>query len=163
MKTLRYTACLMLVLTSSAALAQSDVQRAFDKLKSMAGTWEGKTSDGQPVTITYRVVSQGTAVMADATHEAMVTMFTVDSNRLLMTHYCASGNQPRMLAALSPDGKTMEFNFLDASNLSSLQAGHMHHAVFTIVDADHHTEDWTYMEPGDKPVHAHMELQRAKS
>jgi hypothetical protein len=36
----------------------------------------------------------------------------------------------------------------------------MHHAVFTIVDASHHTEDWTYMQPGDKPVRAHVELQR---
>jgi len=159
MKTLRYTACLMLVLTSAAALAQSDVQRAFDKLKSMAGTWEGKTSDGQPVTITYSVVSQGTAVMADATHEAMVTMFTVDSNRLLMTHYCASGNQPRMLAALSPDGKTMEFNFLDASNLSSPQAGHMHHAVFSFADDNHYTEAWTWSKDGENKVE-HIDLHR---
>jgi hypothetical protein len=38
----------------------------------------------------------------------------------------------------------------------------MYHAVFTIVDADHHLEDWTYMMPGDKPMHAHFELHRAK-
>jgi hypothetical protein len=38
----------------------------------------------------------------------------------------------------------------------------MHHAVFTFLDANHHTEDWTYMNPGDKPVHAHIDLQRAK-
>jgi hypothetical protein len=38
----------------------------------------------------------------------------------------------------------------------------MHHALFTMIDADHHTEDWTYMEPGDKLVRAHLELQRAK-
>ena len=40
--------------------------------------------------------------------------------------------------------------------------GHMHHAVFTIIDANHHTEDWTYMTPGDKPIHAHFDLQRSK-
>ena len=38
----------------------------------------------------------------------------------------------------------------------------MHHAVFTFIDANHHTEDWTYMMPGDKPMHAHMDLQRTK-
>jgi hypothetical protein len=36
----------------------------------------------------------------------------------------------------------------------------MYHAVFTIIDSNHHTEDWTYMMPGDKPVHAHLDLQR---
>jgi len=34
--------------------------------------------------------------------------------------------------------------------------------VFTLVDADHHIEDWTYMMPGDKPVHAHFDLHRSK-
>jgi hypothetical protein len=32
-----------------------------------------------------------------------------------------------------------------------------------MIDANHHTEDWTYMMPGDKPMHAHMDLQRTKA
>jgi hypothetical protein len=36
----------------------------------------------------------------------------------------------------------------------------MDHAVFTFIDANHHIEDWTYVMPGDKPVHAHFDLQR---
>jgi hypothetical protein len=65
-----------------------------------------------------------------------------------------------MAGKVLADGKTVDFDFLDVSG--SLQYGHMHHADFTEIDANHHTEDWTYMEPGDKPVRAHMELQRAK-
>jgi hypothetical protein len=38
----------------------------------------------------------------------------------------------------------------------------MHHAVFTIIDANHHTEDWSFMEPGDKLAHPHFDLQRTK-
>jgi hypothetical protein len=38
----------------------------------------------------------------------------------------------------------------------------MHHVVFTLIDANHHTEEWTYMLPGDKPFHAHVDLQRTK-
>ncbi len=53
----------------------------------------------------------------------------------------------------------MEF-FLDVAG--STQHRHMHHAVFTFIDANHHTEDWTYMMPGDKPLHAHLDLQREK-
>src|SRR5262249_36837155 len=88
-----------------------------------------------------------------------ITMFYVDGDRLLLTHYCDAGNRPRMTGKLSPDGKKVEFAFLDLAG--NTQYGHMHNAVFTVVDADHHTEDWTYMQ-GDKPVHARLELQRTK-
>jgi hypothetical protein len=89
-----------------------------------------------------------------------ITMIYVDGDRLLLTHYCDAGNRPRMTGKASPDGKNVEFAFLDLSG--GTQYGHMDHAVFTVIDADHHVEDWTYMEPGDKPVHAHMELTRSK-
>src|SRR6185369_2070666 len=89
-----------------------------------------------------------------------VTMFYLDGDRLLLTHYCDAGNRPRMAARTSPDGKKVEFDFLDLAG--STKYGHMQHAVFTVIDANHHTEDWTFMMPGDKPMHAHMDLQRVK-
>jgi hypothetical protein len=66
-----------------------------------------------------------------------------------------------MVGKLSPDGKTLEFEFLDLSGGN--QHGHMHHAKFTFIDENHHTEDWTYMTPGDKPVRAHFDLQRTNA
>jgi hypothetical protein len=87
-------------------------------------------------------------------------MFYLDGDRLLLTHYCDAGNRPRMAARTSPDGKKVEFDFLDVAG--STKYGHMQHAVFTVIDANHHTEDWTFMMPGDKPMHAHMDLQRVK-
>jgi phage tail protein X len=65
-----------------------------------------------------------------------------------------------MAARTSPDGKKVEFDLLDLAG--STKYGHMQHAVFTVIDANHHTEDWTFMMPGDKPMHAHMDLQRVK-
>lgn len=162
MKSLRYAMCLMLLLSTAAAVAQSDGQKSFEKLKALAGTWEGKMSDGQSVTMTYSVISGGTAVMADASHESMVTMYILDGDRLLMTHFCATGNQPRMASTLSPDGKIMEFNFVDATNLASPQTGHMHHAVLTFVDANHYTEDWTWTKDGQSKVE-HFDLHRKSS
>jgi hypothetical protein len=87
-------------------------------------------------------------------------MLYLDGGRLMLTHYCDAGNRPRMTGKISPDRKTVEFAFLDVAG--STQYGHMDHAVFTSIDANHHTEEWTYMEPGDKPVHARIELQRVK-
>jgi hypothetical protein len=87
-----------------------------------------------------------------------VTMFYLDNDRLVLTHYCDAGNRPRMAARTSPDGKTLEFDFLDVAG--NTQYGHMEHAVFTFIDANHHTEDWTFKMKGDKLMHAHMDLQR---
>lgn len=65
-----------------------------------------------------------------------------------------------MEGKVSPDGKMLEFDFLDVAGGN--QKGHMHHTMFTIIDANHHTEDWTFMLPGDKSVRAHFDLQRVK-
>ncbi len=36
----------------------------------------------------------------------------------------------------------------------------MVHAKFTIVDANHHIEEWTYMLPNGMPIHARFDLKR---
>jgi hypothetical protein len=96
----------------------------------------------------------------DPTKDDPITMLYLDGDRLLLTHYCDAGNRPRMAGKLSPDGKTVAFDLLDIAG--NTQYGHMHQGAFTVIDANHHTEDWTFMMPGDKPVHAHFDLQRAK-
>jgi len=172
MKCLRFTFAAVLALFSIAAFAQSDAQKSFTSLKSLAGSWEGIVTttpvapdvQGKHASLSLRVTSMGNALMHDMKVESRpdnpITMLYLDGDRLLLTHYCDAGNRPRMVAKTSPDGKTIEFDFLDVAG--SLQYGHMHHAVFNIIDANHHTEDWTYMEPGDKRVQAHLDLQRVK-
>ena len=160
MKIARYALLLGLTLAAGCALAQSDAQKSFDRLKSLSGTWAGEMS-GQPGTVTYKLVSGGSAIMEDMSHDGMISMFTLDGDRLLMTHYCGAGNQPRMVGAISPDGKSITFDFLDATNLASPQIGHMQHAVFTFADADHYSEDWTWTKDGQTQVH-HMDLHRTR-
>jgi hypothetical protein len=164
MKSLRLLLPVVLLGLSSAAFAQSDAQKSFDKLKTLAGSWEGSFS-GNPMQISLRVTSMGNALMDEmrqvGSPENPVTMVYVDGDRLLLTHYCDAGNRPRMTARMTPAGKTVEFNFLDVANFNSAQGGYMHHAVFTTVDANHHTEDWTFLLHG-KPMQAHFDLQRTK-
>ena len=167
----------VLISLSTVGLAQSDAQKSdaqksFDKLKTLAGSWEGHVTtvppeadiEGKLVQATLRVTSMGNALMHEMTGAGRpddpITMLYLDGDRLLLTHYCDAGNRPRMVGKMSPDEKTVEFDFLDVSG--STQYGHMHHAVFTFLDANHHTEDWTYMNPGDKPVHARIDLRRTK-
>ena len=159
--------------------APTEAQKSFAELKNLAGTWQGPITvdpaqpgikNGELGQISLRVTSRGNALvheMKDPTkpddptkYDHPVTMFYLDNDHLTLVHYCDAGNRPRMVARGS-DGKKVEFDFADLSGAN--QYGHMHHAVFTTIDADHHIEDWTYMMPGDKPVHAHMDLHRVES
>jgi hypothetical protein len=153
--------------------AQSDAQKSFDKLKTLAGSWEGHVTtfpqqpemEGKLMQVSLRTTSMGHTLMHEVTGTGRpddpITMFVVDGGRLLLTHYCDADNRPRMVGKMSPDGKTVECDFLDVTG--NLQYGHMQHAVFTIIDANHHTEDWTFMGGGaESTVRAHFELQRTK-
>jgi hypothetical protein len=188
MKSLRFMLSIVLMSLTTVAFAQSDAQKSdpqesdaqksFDKLKTLAGTWQGPVTatppqpdwGNKPVSVSLRVTSRGNALVHEmkeagspddpAHYDHPVTMLYLDGDRLLLTHYCDAGNRPRMTGKVSPDGKKVEFDFLDLSGGN--QYGHMYHAMFTTIDANHHIEDWTYMMPGDKPVRAHLDLTRVQ-
>jgi len=166
MKSIRLVSFLFVVFMATAAFAQSNGQAAFDKLKSLEGTWAGKASDGRDIQVDFRVVSGGSAVMSEihgAGEANMITMFHPDGDRLLMTHYCGVGNQPRMAGTLSSDGKTISFNFLDATNVLPTQAGHMQQLILTVVDSNHQTEQWDFLgQDGKLHHHQTFDLQRTK-
>jgi hypothetical protein len=162
MKPVRIAITLLLVLVTSAAFAASEAQKSFEELKTLNGSWEGKDPQGQPVQVDYRVTSNGSALMSEIKgKEDMITMFHMDGERLLMTHYCGIGNQPRMVASASPDGKTITFDFLDATNLASPDAGHMHRVIVSMQNADHHSEEWIYSDHG-KEMKEVFDLWRKK-
>lgn len=176
MKSVRFTLFVLSIALSIGAIAQSnsqpqtDAQKSFGAMKTLAGTWEGRLTttppdpevQGKPIKVTLRVTSSGNAVMHEiqipGRQDDPITMFYLDGDRLTLTHYCDAGNRPRMAGKLADDGKTLDFKFLD---ISGEMKYHMHHSLITLGDADHHSEDWTFMV-ADKPVIAHMELQRVK-
>lgn len=167
-----------------AAVAEPDAQKAFDQLKTLGGSWEGsvETTPKQEVEalaavdpelpeltgkmrVLLRVASNGNAIThetpgEDGPHVDPLTVLYLEGDQLLMTHYCAFGNRPRMAGKMSRDGKTVEFDFVDV--VGPVKFGHMHQATFTFIDKDHHTEDWVFLTAGDKPIRAHMDLHRVK-
>jgi hypothetical protein len=96
-----------------------DATKAFERLKGLAGRWEGTGGEagkpGDPMVVEYAVTSGGTAVMetlfAGQPYE-MITVFTLDGADLIATHYCSGGNQPhyRFKASGLPDQVTMDFD-----------------------------------------------------
>lgn len=126
------------------------------QIKALAGEWEGKTSDGKPVKLSYKVVSAGSAVMETLNTPGemdMVTVYHADGDSILMTHYCAANNQPRMRAkAASADPKQLVFSYVDAANLSTPGEGHMTALTLAFVDPSHISQTWSWTGPdGGKP------------
>jgi len=159
----RGTSVAQTVSQSTNAAASSDVQKAFEKMKTLAGSWQGSIM-GISLKLTIRLASSGTAIVHEwdrggggpPDHE--ITMFDLDEERLLATHYCDAGNRPRFEGKLSPDGKTIEFSFLDV--VGSTQGGLVKRMAFTIVDANKHVLELTFVLPDRKPMQLRGEFQR---
>jgi hypothetical protein len=144
----------ILFVLATAVPAAPGTNPAWEKMKSLVGEWEGTMSHGQmnmPVKVSYSLVSGSTSLMErmDAPDEGhdMVTMYYPEGSRVLMTHYCSEGNQPRMKAT-ALTGDTLAFDFVDATNVASPQAEHMRKLVVKFQDADHFTQEWTHRKAG---------------
>jgi len=167
MKSLRILLAATMMVAAATAFAQSVPQASFDSLKALAGSWTG-TMDGKAldILVTMRVTSMGNTLMhemkVNGQPDDPITMFHLDKDQLVLTHYCDAGNQPHMVATVSPDGKTITFDFVSATNLLPTQHGHMQHAVFTLIDPDHHTESWQFAMADGKTMGGVLDLHRAK-
>jgi hypothetical protein len=160
--TVAVAAIVIVVLSASFVVAEVDAHKTFDMLKGMEGNWTGKNSEGQPLQVTFRLTAGGSALMSEIHGkgpEDMITMFHMDGDRLVMTHYCGAGNQPRM-KVISADAKSVSFEFFDGTNIGP-GAGHMQHATFTQADADHHVEEWVFLDHG-KEMKELFTLERIK-
>jgi hypothetical protein len=157
----------LLVIAATAAPSRGGTSevRAFEQIRELAGSWTGTNSHGQPVEITFELVADGSAVLErfvvqrEDKVEDMVTVYHLDGDRLLLTHYCVAGNQPRMVAkAISSE--QVGFELVDATGMASPEAGHMHRAVLSFGDDDTFKAEWTWRENGEEPFTAVVEAQR---
>ena len=142
---------LAVVFSACAVAAASDAHKSFDQVKALEGNWAGKGSEGQPVKVSFRMTAGGSALMSEIHGEGpehMISMFHLDGDRLLLTHYCGVGNQPRM-KVIASDAKSVTFEFVDGTNIAPGD-GHMQRVTFTQPDADHHTEEWVFVDHGQE-------------
>jgi len=119
----------------------------------------------RPLPINYEVISGRSAVVERVVVDKMPmeTIYHLDGARLLLTHYCMLGNQPRMEAKeFDPESGELRFEFLDVTNLPSPGAPHMHNAKFQFIDADHVSADWELFEGGKYKSTEHFEFTRVE-
>ena len=104
--------CIALLTAGAAVEAEEKAKptalQQFESLKKLAGDWVEVGKDGKPtekVVSSIRVTSAGSAIeetlFPGGDHE-MVTMYFLDGDRLLLTHYCAG--QPAATASRARQG-----------------------------------------------------------
>lgn len=153
----------LVVLTASKISAQEQAAKSFDIIKSLEGEWKGTNPEGKPVVVSYKVVSGGSAVMETLQPEdepGMLTVYHMDDDKLMMTHYCSAGNQPRMLAKIQEnEEKKIDFIFVDGTNMKTHSEGHMQGLTFFIKDKDNIEQVWTWKQ-GDNEKPGTFKLTR---
>ena len=166
-RTIAGLAVAALLVFASQARAGNDGHAAFEKLKSLAGHWEGVGPGAGKLTADIEVMSGGNAVLERfETLEGgkpmnMITVYYLDGDTLKLTHFCHAGNQPTMAAQYDSASVTITFDFVSATNLKPNDM-HMHHAVFTLVDANHLNETWTLYKDQKSVGAETMSLTRGK-
>ena len=90
---------------------KDEASKQFDAIKALAGTWESteKGPDGKTAVCELKVTSNGSVVhetMFPGTDHEMINMYHLDNDKLIITHYCSQGIQPRMNMASVDGNKT---------------------------------------------------------
>jgi len=160
--------CLFTVLacrSTAPSLVEADPalrEGLFAPVKALAGTWRVEAAE-HPSEIRFEVSSNGSVVretMFPGTENEMTNMYALDGNSLVMTHYCAGGNQPRMRAR-ALEGNRLVF---EADGVSDLQASEDHYMgaiTLVFVDADQLEQRWvSYETATGKPGGMTFQLTR---
>jgi hypothetical protein len=145
-----------------------EAKACFEKLKTLAGTWEGSSNEMKDkAVVRYQVTSGGSVVMetlGPGTPHEMITMYHLDGDDLILVHYCAAKNQPRMkLDRKKSTADELVFNFDGGTNLNPRKDGHMHALRLNFTGADSVVAHWTYFKDGKSAGDTEFKLRRTKS
>ena len=143
---------LTLLCGTAAAAEETPAQRMFERLKGLAGAWEGTyewsegRTGGGPIKVEYRVSGAGSAVVEDLIQggvTSMTSVYHLDAADLRMTHYCAARNQPRLRASrIDEAARLADFAFVDMTGTNP--GGHVQRAIVQVVDDDHLNLTFTF-------------------
>jgi hypothetical protein len=126
--------------------------QAFQSLRALVGEWQGRAGNGRSVLVSYRLIANDTVLVETWTMSPTRTSMTVyhmDGDNLLATHYCPQGNQPRLQYQPELSGDRLEFRFRDSTNLPDANAAHQHAFWVRVDGSETFTRDETYVQDGE--------------
>ncbi len=142
---------LFVVASAAFAADKTKSKEAFDRLASLKGEWEGEIN-GVDTTLIYTLTANGSALMEECRPgkgPEMITMFTIDGDHLIATHYCSAKNQPQMATSTISDAqKPLAFSLARVTGLKSTDDWHNTGLTVIQEDNDHLTQEWSYQFKG---------------
>ena len=155
---IRLFTLIMLLSISYTACSEDLIKSEFEKLRALVGDWQGTLPDGGVIEITYEEISGGAIVeiyhSTDPMWWNMSSVYHLDKNQILMTHYCSWGNHPRMSAHpdATQDINELEFNVIDIATTQPTN-GYMHNLHISFKDKTHLSHQWIWRDKGkDTPL-----------
>lgn len=144
--------CLPLGACASTTPAVVDVDPAmreplFAAVTALEGRWEGSAEmEGEAVDLVAEfAVSSGGSVVREVMSPGgpfeMTNMYALDGNGLVMTHYCAAGNQPHMRAT-ALEGNRLAFRSEGVSDYKPTDEYYMGEMTLVLVDDDTIEQHW---------------------
>lgn len=130
--------------------AAAAAERTFEALKSLEGVWEGdvdRPGSGIPVRLEYEVAAEGQAVLERTILPdmgpkcIMFTVYYMEADALKLTHYCAAGNQPRMVLSAGSSNREAKFGFEGITGLDTDEI-HVRDGVIRFVGDDQIEAQW---------------------
>jgi hypothetical protein len=124
----------LLLLSTSAFAENPSAQIAFEQLKSLEGRWKEKGSESSSFSIEFVLTANDTVLVerwlsGEKLHS--LTLYHLDKDHLLATHYCPQNNQPRLKMSSSSNNGSISFDFMDVTNLVSEKQSYQHSLGFS--------------------------------
>lgn len=132
--------------TAGAEETAPDARKALEQIKGLVGSWEGSIGQkgGPPGGVRYELTGGGHMVVErlfPGTEHEMMTVYHLDGDRLLASHYCASGNQPLMrLEKATPT--ELAFGFVGGTNMDAAKDVHIHSGRLRFVEGGALESEW---------------------
>jgi predicted enzyme related to lactoylglutathione lyase len=152
-----------------AVVERGAARLCFERLlAALPGTWHASSTAGWASRTRFARKARDSVLVEDDPQgdaaDAMLSCITMDGDRLLLTHYCHAGNQPRLVADLATATATsITFRFLDGGNLASRDVGHMDEMQLVIDGPDRLRTQWQWYQDGvQRPMEA-IVYEREKS
>ena len=95
---------------------------SFDRMKALAGTWRPAGDAASPLRIRFSLTAGGSVLVEEWLRRGKphsLTLYHRDGARLVATHYCPQGNQPRLVSAGEGAPAMVRFRFLDSTDLDA--------------------------------------------
>lgn len=120
----------------------------FEKLKSLKGHWKAENSSAESFRITFESIANDTVLVETWYYDSKkrsLTLYHLDGDDILATHYCPQGNQPRMRHKTNTKSTVLSFEYQDATNLVSTDSSHQHSLSFTFINDENIKRTEVYM------------------